>query len=1227
MARVEADRNLLFGILALQMDFISRDDLIAAMAAWVLQKHRPLADLLMERGALAAGDRSLLEPLVRRHVEQHGGDPSPSLASLSSLDWLRGDLAPAAGADPDLQATLDRLPRPGRGPGDDRQATTGYDGSPGPRFRILRPHARGGLGEVFVAEDAELHREVALKRIQGRHADHPESRSRFVLEAEVTGGLEHPGIVPVYSLGHDPDGRPYYAMRFIRGDSLKEAIERFHRGRVTGRPPGERMLGLQKLLRRFLEVCNAIAYAHSRGVLHRDLKPGNILVGPFGETLVVDWGLAKVVGTADPAGERTLRPPSASGSSATLPGAAIGTPAFMSPEQAEGRIDQLGPASDVYSLGATLYCLLTGRAPIDGSGLDVEEVLRRVRSGEVSPPRQVDPGVPRALEAICRKAMARDPADRYESPRGLAEDVERWLADEPVTAYSEPFTVRAGRWMRRNRTIVTTAAAASLVGLVTLGGAYLHVSAINGRLDEANRREIETNRQLQASNAHLKEANDKVSQAKAESDRRLVQALRAVEDYYNGVNEELLLGQEGLQGLRRRLLEKPRQFYEELARELEATPISDLRGRSLLAKGRSGLGRILHDLGRYNEAMMQFGAAIAVYTKSPSDQPDTLEDQNELAKCYLGLGATRASMGDLRGADESARQAVALGARLAADHPEVADFQVNLAKGYGNLGQAQRSLGDLRGALDSYRRAIVAFDRLTSGRPDDPAHRQGLAQSHANLSGIQTSLGDLSGAESSQRRALAILTNLAKNQPDNLEVQKLLAACNSSLGIVQASRGDSTGAADAFRRAIATGTRLATAQPNVPGHQNLLATYFNNLGNARSEASDLRGAAESYNEAIAIRNKLNSEHPGVPQFQYGQAMCYNNLGKTLTSIGDSAGASGAFREAIAIGTKLVASQPNVPTFQTELAKSHEFLGLLRNSTADSRGALECYREASAIYRKLAEAHPKVPTNRRDLAGSLGNLASAQSSTGDRAGAMVSLQEAIDLFAGLAAAQPDVPLYPRYLARCHVNLGLVQRSAGGLRDAEQSCRKAIEIATPLAATTPTDVDLQSVLGLSFQTLGLLLHDAGRYREAEEHFRRSIDHQRIAFNRANQVIEIRRRLSEQYLGLAKALRSLGRAEEAAQIVRERRRLWEKNPGELYGVACELALAIPLSNDFARQQALAAEATDALRAAIAAGWRDALHTGRDPDLIPLHDREDFRRLLADLFDRAFPADVFAR
>jgi tRNA A-37 threonylcarbamoyl transferase component Bud32 len=472
MESTHADRNLLFGILALQIDFVSRDVLIAAMHAWVLQKHNSLGQILLDQQALSPDQHALLEALVQKHLALHGNNPGRSLAAISAADPVHEHLQEIA--DADVQASLALVPRTRPADGDPyatRAPSMTTTTSSEVRFHILRPHARGGLGELFVALDVELGREVALKQIQERHADDPASRSRFLLEAQVTGSLEHPGVVPVYGLGHYADGRPFYAMRFIKGDNLQRAIERFHQadGAATG------SLELRQLLGRFLDVCQVIAYAHSRGVLHRDLKPGNIMLGQYGETLVVDWGLAKPLGRSEgevDSDERPLTPASASGSAETLPGSAVGTPQYMSPEQAAGRFDQLGPASDVYSLGATLYCLLAGQAPFtpspDGS---LGELLQRVQRGEFPPPRRICRQVPPALEAICLKAMARKPADRYASVLALATDIERWLADEPVSAYREPWTRRIVRWTRRHRAWTTAAAVAAAAVLVTTAGA------------------------------------------------------------------------------------------------------------------------------------------------------------------------------------------------------------------------------------------------------------------------------------------------------------------------------------------------------------------------------------------------------------------------------------------------------------------------------------------------------------------------------------------------------------------------------------------------------------------------------------------------------------------------------------------------------------------------------------------------------------------------------------
>ena len=334
-------------------------------------------------------------------------------------------------------------------------------------------------GRGLLAIDTELNRDVALKRIKALNPDADRCR-RFLVEGEVTGRLEHPGVVPVYGLGHDAAGRPFYVMRFVRGETLQEAIQRFHAADRPGRDPGERSKALRELLGQFVATCNTMAYAHSRGILHRDLKPSNIMLGPYGETLVVDWGLAKPFTRSEEArsvGEETLAV-GADDSQQTQQGQAVGTPQYMSPEQAAGRWSAVGPASDVYSLGATLYHLLAGKVPFDGR--NVGDVLDKVKRGAFPPPHQCKAEVPLALEAVCLKAMALAPEDRYPSALDLAAEVKNWLADEPVGAWREPWRVRTGRWVKRHPSLVTGSVAAVLLATVIIAAVGLVGAAHEG---------------------------------------------------------------------------------------------------------------------------------------------------------------------------------------------------------------------------------------------------------------------------------------------------------------------------------------------------------------------------------------------------------------------------------------------------------------------------------------------------------------------------------------------------------------------------------------------------------------------------------------------------------------------------------------------------------------------------------------------------------------------------
>jgi tetratricopeptide (TPR) repeat protein/tRNA A-37 threonylcarbamoyl transferase component Bud32 len=424
---------------------------------------------LVDRSALDDARRALLEALVAEHLKQQGGDPVTSLAAINSLGSGRQDRQRLD--DADLQAGLAATAYRPAGEGGDDGTTAAYTPvslRAGERFRILRFHRQGGLGRVYVARDEELGREVALKEIRPDKVAEAHLRTRFVLEAEINGGLEHPGIVPVYSLGAYDDGRPYYAMRLVEGESLREAIQSYHKASPR---PDPTAVEFRKLLGRFIDVCEAIAFAHSKGVLHRDLKPHNVMLGRFGETLLIDWGLAKATGRREPvspdaACEATLVPPSGSGHALTL--GVLGSPSYMSPEQAAGESASLGPATDVYGLGAILFALLTGEPPVEGK--TTQETLDRVRRGAIRALQSLNPKIPRALEAVCQKALALTPADRYPTALALAEDVERWLADEPVSAWREPWIMRAARWGRQHRTPLAAGAAAILVAAALGGG-------------------------------------------------------------------------------------------------------------------------------------------------------------------------------------------------------------------------------------------------------------------------------------------------------------------------------------------------------------------------------------------------------------------------------------------------------------------------------------------------------------------------------------------------------------------------------------------------------------------------------------------------------------------------------------------------------------------------------------------------------------------------------------
>ena len=327
------------------------------------------------------------------------------------------------------------------------------------RYTLSRLHAEGGLGRIWIAHDVSLNREVALKEIKPGSTKHAEVSQRFLKEAQIAGQLEHPNIVPVYELARRPeDNQPFYTMRLVRGQTLRECCTEYHRKKKDA---GADPLELHRLLTAFVSICNAISFAHSKGVIHRDLKPENVVLGAFGEVLVLDWGLAKLTSEK---GEETPQPVDITASAqmhATKAGQVLGTPAYMSPEQAAGRLGKIDARTDIYGLGAILFELLTGRPPHQGP--DMSELISQIVLAPTPQVTTANPAAPRALSAICATAMARKQEDRYPSASALADDVQRYLADEPVSVYRAPLLDRAARLLRKHRTMALAAAAALLL--------------------------------------------------------------------------------------------------------------------------------------------------------------------------------------------------------------------------------------------------------------------------------------------------------------------------------------------------------------------------------------------------------------------------------------------------------------------------------------------------------------------------------------------------------------------------------------------------------------------------------------------------------------------------------------------------------------------------------------------------------------------------------------------
>ena len=724
------------------------------------------------------------------------------------------------------------------------------------RYRPIHFHAKGGLGEVYVAEDLELRREVALKKINGSFAQDRDSRERFLFEAQVTGRLEHPGIVPVYGLVEDADGTPCYAMRYIQGETLRDAIRRYH-----AMPSGvEKRKELRNLLTRFVAVCNAVAYAHAQGVLHRDLKPSNILLDKYGETLVVDWGLAKALKPGEYSARANGAASTANGS--TRIGKCIGTPGYMSPEQAAGHWDKVGPASDIFALGSTLVDILSLATENAQSQVAENETL------DMSPGYAVPrfAGVPNALQAICRKAMAESPGDRYATALELAADVECWLAGEPVSACPEPLTARAHRWLSRHQGLVVAVCLAVFIMGLSLGAATVWLAA-------ANKRE---------------------AQEHANAEQNFQLAKQAVDQLYTEVSQNVLLNQPGMEDVRKRLLTSARDFYKKLVERHTADPaVKAGYGRAYWR-----LAFITNAIESKPKAIEDYQQAVAIFTELRQDYPEQPAYAHDLGKSLNNLGFAQSELNRLDEAAKTCGDALGIFEQLLERDPASTDYAKGAASALNNLALVYRSKKDEPKAEQMHERALAIRSRLAKDHPGNAEFDHDLAVTLNNLGVLYRATRRPDKAEQAYKDALAIRERLVAGEPGFNKYQHDLANSHNNLGLFYRGKDRRDEAREHLETAQAIWAKLVKEHPRVVEYQHGIATNSANLGGLYARAGQPELARKHFENAIGIWENLRRTHPGHAQFEIRLAASYGNMGTFLKENKNPQGALAWYQKAI-----------------------------------------------------------------------------------------------------------------------------------------------------------------------------------------------------------------------------------------------------------------------------------------------------------------------------------------
>jgi serine/threonine protein kinase len=739
-------------------------------------------------------------------------------------------------------------------------------------YEVIGLIGEGGMGTVYRAYDPRFRRTVALKVIRSSRLDDSSAQSRFRLEAQLAARLEHDHIVPVFDAAQDGD-RLFYTMRYVRGRNLAEVINR--------RPiPG------RQAARYIEQVTRAVEYAHGESVLHRDLKPSNILIDPNDRAYVTDFGLAKVLGRVTDV--------------ATQSNDRLGTLAYMAPEQARDPTRAV-IESDVYSLGATLYEAITGRPPFHAE--TPVAALEQIERHEPVRPRRVNPTLERDLETICLKCLEKEPEGRYRSATALAEDLRRYLRNEPISARPVGAVEVAKKWVRRNPSLAALAA-------VTVLLLFAVVTAV----------------QTQRLKNQLASALDSANQG----EQRLL-------DTYDHI---ITFGE-------RRLADRPEELGEllKLVRDQYGDYLSRHRADAQFGRRSAqiltSLARITDLSGSRASALATYEQALGLWARFAKGAPYDLTLQAALADTWHEIGDLRNGLGRSSDAITAFRTGREIRERLVTAAPGNRAFLSALARSHGYIGDWERENGRREDARDSYAKALEIRERLSLSDPSDLVTKFQLARSYNNGGYLARETGDLSGsisehfeAEKLQRELAALAPNEARRRLDDdprnvIQFRDFLgdlALTYNALGVATGERGDTFEAKRYQSKALNLFHQLVKQFPGVnryAGYRALTVVYLASIADP-DQAPTVLADLDEVDKEFA---RLLRDDPGVLRFRAGAARSWAVRGEILLRRGETAQARGYLNKALVEQDDLVLKSPNNFDFRGERDQTRRALGL------------------------------------------------------------------------------------------------------------------------------------------------------------------------------------------------------------------------------------------------------------------------------------------------------------